>query len=205
MDDTGIIILAAGSSSRLGKPKQLLSFQHKLLIEHVTDEAIKAKLHPLIVVTGAFADQVASTLDHKAVTIAYNKDWQEGMGSGIAAGVFQALLINKTLQNLIISVCDQPFVSADLFLQLIKMKNETGKKILACAYNKVTGTPVLFDRAYFPHLQELTGTEGARGLVKKHGNDVAVVAFPLGSIDIDTEADYQSLLSKEIDGVNKKQ
>jgi molybdenum cofactor cytidylyltransferase len=197
MSGTGITILAAGNSSRLGRPKQLLPYQNKSLLEHITSEAIKAKLYPVVVVTGANAGQVSVPLYNKDVTIVYNERWVEGMASGIVAGLSKALLINDKLQNVIIAVCDQPFVSAALFRELINIKEETGKGIVACTYAGTIGTPVLFHHTYFRELQSLKGSEGAKGIVKKYIDYVATVSFPHGSIDIDTEEDYQNLLNQE--------
>ncbi len=197
MNETGIIILAAGSSSRLGRPKQLLQYRNQTLIEHIAGEAIKAKLYPIVIVTGANAQQVVVILNNKELTITYNENWQEGIASGIVAGVSKMLFLNDKLEHIIVSVCDQPFVSAVLFQQLIQKKVETGKGIVASTYADTIGTPVLFDRNYFKYLQDLKGEEGAKKLLKMYNNDVATVSFPQGSIDIDTEEDYKKLLNQQ--------
>ncbi|MDB5208562.1 MAG: hypothetical protein JWR72_3637 [Flavisolibacter sp.] len=195
MNETGIIILAAGSSSRLGRPKQLLSFQNKSLIEHSIDEAVAAKLTPVIVVTGAYGESVSTYLKNKEVVIVYNDAWKKGMGSGIKAGLKQAMLLNEKLQSIIISVCDQPFVSASLFRKLTEKKKETAKGIVACSYADTIGTPVLFAHSYFDKLLQLEESEGAKSLVKMYNDDLATVAFAKGNIDIDTEEDYKNLLN----------
>ena len=197
MNNTGIIILAAGSSSRLGKPKQLLQYNNKTLLEHIIEQAYKARLHPILVITGANAEQVSVTLIDKAIAILYNQLWQEGMASGIVAGVTKLLSLNDNFQNVIISVCDQPFVSSELFYQMISKKEKTQKGIVACSYADTIGTPVLFDKKYLKQLQSLKGSEGAKGLIKTHKDDLATVLFPEGNIDIDTEEDYKKLLSPE--------
>ena len=191
---TGIIILAAGASSRLGKPKQLLVWKEKPLIEHTVDEAEKALLFPIIVVTGAKSKSVSNILRDKSVTIVNNADWQQGMALGIVKGVQAALSKQEGLKNIITAVCDQPFVSAGLFRQLLSVQTKTGKGIVASHYGGISGTPVLFTQKYFPHLQNLHGNEGARKLLKFYDNDVATVPFPEGAVDIDTEEDYQKLL-----------
>lgn len=195
MSATGVIILAAGSSLRLGRPKQLLAYQNKSLIQHITAEALKAKLYPVVVVTGAGAEAVSAFLKEENVTMVYNEQWQQGMASGIVAGMAEILSLNKELQHILIAVCDQPFVSAKLFGKLIAKKAETGKEIIACAYADTVGTPVLFGRTYFETLRNLKGAEGAKGVVKMYRNDVSTVPFPQGSIDIDTEEDYKKLMA----------
>ncbi len=193
MNETGIIILAAGSSSRLGKPKQLLSYQNKSLIEHITGEAVKANLHPIVIVTGANAEQVSLALNKKDEEIVYNEHWQQGMASSIVAGISKMLLLDDDVEAALIAVCDQPFVTAELLQALINKKAETGKGIVACTYADTAGTPVLFDRKYFIDLQQLKGEEGAKKLLKLYEADLVTVSFPQGSIDIDTEADYKAL------------
>ena len=193
MSDTAIVIVAAGNSSRLGKPKQLLSFQNQTLIERIVAEAVAASLFT-IVVTGANAEKVLLALNGENVIVVYNRAWPEGMASGIVAGVTKALELNSELQNIITAVCDQPFVTAKLFKELQNTRAQTGKGIVASAYADTVGTPVLFHHTYFKHLQNLKGSEGAKKLLKMCSHDVATVSFPKGNIDIDTEEDYQNLL-----------
>ena len=195
MNKTGIIILAAGSSTRLGKPKQLLSYQNKSLIEHITGEAVKTNLYPIVIVTGANAEQVLIALNKENAEIVYNEHWQEGMASSIVAGISKMLLLDNTVEAALIAVCDQPFVTAELLKELIKKKAETGKGIIACTYADTAGTPVLFDSKYFIPLQQLKGSEGAKKLLKLYEADVATVSFPKGNIDIDTIEDYKNLLN----------
>ncbi len=193
MNKIGIVILAAGSSSRLGKPKQLLFYQNKSLIEHITVEAVKADLYPIVIVTGANAEQVSLALNKKDEEIVYNEHWQQGMASSIVAGISKMLLLDDNVEAALIAVCDQPFVTAELLQALINKKAETGKGIVACTYADTAGTPVLFDRKYFIDLQQLKGEEGAKKLLKLYEADLVTVSFPQGSIDIDTKADYKAL------------
>lgn len=196
MTETGIVILAAGSSSRLGKPKQLLQWKGKTLIERTVDEATAALLFPIVVITGAEAENVSAVLQNKKATIVKNEAWQLGMASGIATGVEAALSQQKNLKAVIIAVCDQPFVSSTLFQRLLQKKEESGKAIAACAYANTVGTPVLFDEKYFGVLQELSGTDGAKKLLKRYAGDVDTISFEEGAVDIDTEEDYRKLLAQ---------
>lgn len=193
--DTAIIILAAGNSSRLGKPKQLLPYRQKTLIEHIVAEALQTAA-PVTVVTGAAAKEVTACLKSKDVVLLYNPDWPSGMASGIAVGLANALSLNDQLRNIILTVCDQPFVTTELFKQLLNAQHQTGKGIIACRYADTVGTPVLFDAKYFERLKELSGQEGAKRLLNTYSDDVATVPFTDGRIDIDTEEDYQKLLNK---------
>ena len=195
MHKTGIIILAAGSSSRLGRPKQLLHYQGQSFIQHITAEALKSNLNPVFVITGANAEKVSVDLQHIEASIVYNARWQEGMASGIITGIENVLLLHKDIEAMIISVCDQPFLSAALFEQMVETRAASGKGIVASRYAGTTGTPVLFARNYFEHLLQLKGEEGAKKLLKMYGEDVATVLFPEGNIDIDSEDDYINLLN----------
>ncbi len=117
------------------------------------------------------------------------------MASGIVAGISKLLILNYRAEDVIIAVCDQPFVSAKLFQQLSKKKAETGKSIVACAYEDTIGTPVLFGSSFFEALLQLSGQEGAKKLLKFYEADVATIPFPQGSTDIDTTEDYENLLN----------
>jgi len=194
MNKTGIIILAAGNSSRLGRPKQLLPYKGKTLITHITSEALQTSLDPIVVVTGAFAGEVQDELKNvRGITIAYNQYWNTGMASGIVTGLSKTLSLQPDIAALILAVCDQPFINAGLFQQLIVKKDESRNGIVACAYSDTIGTPVLFARRYFEELSQLSGNEGAKKLLQRHKEDLATVVFPGGNIDIDTEEDYQKL------------
>jgi len=195
MNNTGIIILAAGSSSRFGNTKQLLHFKGKTLLKHTMEEAAEAGAQPVVVVTGANADEISKEITNEKVEIVFNKNWEQGMASGIVMGLKNAIILNKKLENIIITVCDQPFVSSSLFQQLFQKQNESAKHIVASAYADTIGTPALFTKKYFDALMGLTGDQGAKILLKKYSDDLATVDFPDGYIDIDTQADYENLLN----------
>jgi molybdenum cofactor cytidylyltransferase len=198
MGETAVIILAAGSSSRLGVPKQTLWYDGKSLIRRIADEAHSAKLCPVIVVTGAYSQEVSDELTDCGVHLVYNEYWQSGMGSGISTGISELQTMCSDVGNVIIAVCDQPYVSAQLFRQLIEKAAESGKSIVACAYADTLGTPVLFGQKYFETLLQLNGHEGAKKLLKLHHADVAAIPFPQGNIDIDTAGDYKALKKGEL-------
>src|SRR5580698_3566832 len=109
MSRTGVIILAAGNSSRLGRPKQLLPYRGKTLLTHVVAEALATNLQPVLVVTGAFHQEVSDSLHGQSVDIVFNPAWEEGMASGIVTGVSKILSRYPEVDAIIIMVCDQPF------------------------------------------------------------------------------------------------
>jgi molybdenum cofactor cytidylyltransferase len=192
----GILILAAGNSSRLGEPKQLLRYKGKTLISNVVDAATSLVPTRVTVVTGANAELISNELSKSSVSIVYNPHWQEGMSSSIRIGITHLKDKNPHLQGVILSVSDQPFVSSSLFLTLIETAKSTGKSIVASLYNNTFGTPVLFQKQYFDSLLCLKGVEGAKKLIKQFPEDVATIPFPLGGIDIDTQEDYRLLIDR---------
>lgn len=191
--ETGILILAAGNSSRLGEPKQLLNFNGKTLLRNVVDEAIKVT-KSVIVVTGSNHSQISSEIEDFEVKIVENSNWNEGMGSSIQVGIAQFFYEFPEVQKIIISVCDQPFIEASVFLDLIQMQKISQKGIVASKYSGTLGTPVLFSKKYFDELSKLCGQEGAKKMIKKFKDDIAEMNFEKGAIDIDTQSDYQKLI-----------
>ncbi|KGO85526.1 molybdopterin-guanine dinucleotide biosynthesis protein MobA [Flavobacterium rivuli WB 3.3-2 = DSM 21788] len=196
MEQTGIIILAAGNSSRLGRPKQLLEYKGYTLLRNTI---IQAKLLPdsvVIVVTGAYKKNIDEELAYTAVKVVYNPEWETGMASSLAIGLQQLRLLNPQVKACIFTVCDQPFLTAQVFKDLIDSYNKTGKGIIASAYANALGTPVLFSNNYFKELENLKGHEGAKKIIYQYENDVASVVFEKGATDIDTIEDYNNLISQ---------
>ena len=197
MNNTGIIILAAGSASRFGSAKQLLHFNNKTLLQHVIDEAVDSAAEPIVVITGANAGEIAKNINNERVEIVYNENWQQGMASGIVTGVQKLITLNNDIENIIITVCDQPFVSATLFRQLYETQNTGVQHIVASAYADTIGTPVLFTQKYFDALLSLKGDEGAKKVLLANKDDITTIDFPQGVTDIDTEKDYKDLLDRQ--------
>lgn len=192
----GIVILAAGQSSRLGEPKQLLAFEGGSLLKQAARTALATGLQPIVVVLGANAAKLENELDGMEITIAHNNNWAEGMATSLHCGLEKATALDPALDSLIFMVCDQPYVTAPLLQQLVSMRASSGKEIVASAYQDNLGTPALFSHRVFPALLELKGDSGARKLLRQYGNEVARVDFPQGHIDIDTPSDYASLIQQ---------
>jgi molybdenum cofactor cytidylyltransferase len=198
MDSTlGIIILAAGSSSRLGQPKQLLEYNGSTLLRNVVDEASKLQDTVIVVVTGSNKDVVEVELLNTDITICHNRNWEDGMGSSISIGLEKLLEHHPDLPACIVTVCDQPFVTSALLNDLINEQNNTGKGIVASEYAETVGTPVLFTSKYFEALKNLRGHDGAKKIVQIHKHDTATIWFEKGSIDIDTISDYNNLINPQ--------
>lgn len=186
-------MLAAGASVRLGSPKQNLDFQGQTLLQHAVQAALQSGCVPIVVVLGAKASELRPQLNFPEITIVENPEWEEGMGSSIRHGVATLLQAVPDLDSVVLMPCDQPFVSGKLLHQLVGEKEKNFKKIIACAYQDTIGTPVLFDKQYFPDLLNLEGAQGAKKLLFQYPEEVATISFELGGFDIDTPTDYQTL------------
>lgn len=187
---TGVILLAAGSSSRLGRPKQLLNYQGKTLIQHSIDAALNSAANDLVVVLGSNSKLIQSGIESKKVPLLFHANWEEGMSSSMQCGL-QYLLEASQVEQVILMLCDQPYVTQDLLDQLIHEKKTSGKGIVACSYSGTVGVPALFGQDYFPELLALKGTEGAKKVILNHQDDTFLIDFPLGAIDLDTKEDVQ--------------
>ena len=196
MKQTGIIILAAGNSSRLGRPKQLLIHHGKTLLQHVYDEAIEACLSPVIVVFGAYEEEIEATMKDAPLQKVVNNEWRTGMASSIKAGLLELAKFAGQVENVIISVCDQPLISAKIFTSLIEEQQHTGKSIIASSYADTLGTPVLFNKQHFFNLFQLQGNEGAKKLLQIYAADTSSIIFKDGQTDIDLESDYLDLIQQ---------
>lgn len=189
----GIVILAAGSSSRLGSPKQILPYKSTTLLQNTIREATAVPNALVFVVTGASREIVEKEIDSRLVTMTYNPDWESGLGSSIVHGLKQTLNLVPEIDACIFSVCDQPYVTSTIFSQLIKTYKKNTKGIIASSYADTLGTPVLFDKKYFKELFELKGQEGAKKVINRFLDDTISVPFEKGDIDIDTLEDYSEL------------
>ncbi len=194
MPNIGIIILAAGKASRMGKPKQLLSYQRSNLISHAVKSALNADSKSVIVVLGAYAEQIKPKINKLPIKIIENPHWATGMSSSIRAGITAIKDNNPNLDALIIALADQPLISEKVFHKLIQNYQETGKRIVASSYNEIVGVPALFNQTLFSELMNIKGDKGAKALIRKYKNEVLSISIPEAAIDIDTPDDYEKLL-----------
>lgn len=165
------------------------------LLEHAVQQAVAAKAGPVLVVLGAFSNLLTPYCSNAVVV--ENKDWQEGMASSIRTGVKALQEKFPGIAGCILSVCDQPYLNSGIFQQLIDQHHQSGRSIIASAYNDQTGgTPVYFDRSFFEELLLLSGDRGAKSLLQKNRSSLATIDFPQGKLDIDLAVDYEQMLGK---------
>ena len=189
-------MLAAGSSTRLGKPKQLLLFNGKSLLRHTIEAAVATGVKPLIIVLGANASLLTPEIDDNNTQIVINTNWKDGMASSIIAGLTALLEKYPDTERVIFMMCDQPFVTTSLLNNLLITHQQTGKPIVASIYDGVIGVPALFYKSHFKELLQLQGDTGARKIINQDVSEVATVFFAKGKIDIDTADDYENLLKE---------
>jgi len=190
--NTGIIILAAGNSSRLGSPKQLLYYQGSSLLQRTVAAAKTSAYEPVVLVLGAHSDQILEQHPDLKINIIINDSWEKGISSSIAAGLSKMLELEADTKNVVIAVADQPFIRPEIFRELVEESQRSRKNIVASKYAETIGTPALFNEIYFDELIALRGNTGAKPILQKYAADVATIPFELGHIDIDTQTDYNN-------------
>ncbi len=188
---TAAIVLAAGLSRRMGRPKLLLEFKGRPVIRHAVERVIAAGLHPVLVVTGAEHDALARALAGLEVQLAVNPTPESGQGSSVGVGVSA---LPAGTDAVLIALGDQPGVPAEVIPALIEALKQPGKAIAAPRYADGLGNPVLFGSSVFQELLALGGDRGARSVIERDPSRLAVVevASPMPR-DIDTSEDYESL------------
>jgi molybdenum cofactor cytidylyltransferase len=189
----GAVILAAGSSSRMGSPKQTLQFRGKSLLRRAALAALGARLDPVIVVTGAYAELSRRELDELDVREVLNTLWETGMASSIRAGIEELLSLDPDAEAAVLMLCDQPHVSAEVISGLIEAHRATARPIVASTYGGSFGVPALFSRTLFDELTRLEGTSGAKESIKRHASEAHFLPFQGGEVDVDTPDDFSRL------------
>ena len=186
----GAVILAAGASTRMGTPKQLLPLGGKPLIVRAVEVALASPAWPVVVVLGAHAEKIRPALARLPVLIAENPAWAEGMAASIRAGLTTLRQFSSKLDAALFALCDQPAFSADVIAQLVAAQRTTGRSIVAAHYGNRHAAPALFLREHFETLIHLTGEEGARALLNDDPNRIATVDLPALALDLDTPEDF---------------
>ncbi|HEX8038401.1 MAG TPA: nucleotidyltransferase family protein [Chryseosolibacter sp.] len=190
------IILAAGSSSRMGRSKQLLEVDGEKLLIRTIRAALETGLKDVVVVIGHHEEIHRKEIDKQPVEIVYNPTWQRGMGNSLKAGLSHLMMNHPSVDAVILLVCDQPHLSGNVLTTLIHRYEETGKPIVASRYSGMPGVPALFDKTFFAKLTAIPDEEGAKKIILRHPSDTVTVEFPGGAVDLDTIEDYNAYQSK---------
>ena len=205
---TAAIILAAGSSSRMGhgRHKLLLPLHDRPVLAHVLDAVLASQARPIVLVLGHQPEQVRAHITtyttHPDLQIIENPDYLQGMSTSMRLGI-QTLQIygykkwkNESIDSALVLLGDQPLITSQHIDALITTYRATGKKIIAPIYEGKRGNPILFDASLFPELLEVTGDEGGRSVLERHREEIATVEMgnPLANIDVDTWDAYQRVV-----------
>lgn len=193
INNCAAVLLAAGGSVRLGKPKQLLSYRGKSFLRNMVSAARNSGLNPIVVVLGAHATLLAAEITDDDVHVVQNQGWEEGIASSIRCGIRALGSINPASDAAMLMVCDQPYLTSSLLNELLTEQQKTGRPIVAAYYSSTAATPALFHKIFFPELLLLKGDKGAGKILQEQTGQVATVSFPMGAIDIDTTDDYEML------------
>lgn len=192
----GIILLAAGSSSRLGQSKQLLLYKGETLLINAAKAAIQSGADYCVAVLGANDSKHKENISALDMPTIYNSQWQEGIGSSIKAGLsYLQSRQNENLEAAVVMVCDQVYITAAHLQLLIETYKKNKNSIVASSYNDTYGVPAVFDSKYFQDIKELKGEEGAKKIISQFKKVVNFVDFPGGAIDIDTLGDYEKIVN----------
>jgi molybdenum cofactor cytidylyltransferase len=187
------VVLAAGESSRLGRPKQLLTYRGRSLLRHTVDCACAGGCDPVVVVLGAHAVDVRPELEKTKTRVVVNTDWQSGLGTSVRAGVHAVQQGYPTVRGVLLLACDQPKIAAEVVRDLRERFETTGARMVACEYAGTVGVPALFDRSLFAELLKLPNSQGAKSVLQCHAADVVRLVWPDGAADIDTPEDHDGL------------
>jgi CTP:molybdopterin cytidylyltransferase MocA len=179
-------ILAAGESRRLGRPKQLISYDGEPLVRRIAETTLESTCDGVGVVVGAHAEETMLALHRLPLEIVANTQWTEGMASSIRAGVEWARA--RDADAILLTVCDQPRLTTSHLDRLIRAWRATPDVLVASRYGGVLGVPAIFDRRRFPLLAALFGDHGARGILRA-ARVLVAIDWPDGLFDVDTEND----------------
>ena len=188
-----LLLLAAGASTRMGQPKQLLPYHGRTLLRHAAETAVASGCAPIVLVTGALHAELLAELSGLPIQAVRNEQWATGMASSIRAGL--AAVAPAQPRAVLVMLTDQPLVTPELLRRLVARQQQTQAPAVAAAYGTTLGVPAVFGRATLPALRRLHGARGAARLLARLGPAVGQVHFPAGLLDVDTPEQYAALVS----------
>jgi len=186
-----MVILAAGTSSRMGKMKQLLPWGGRTLLGHVIEQSIAAGFKKIIVILGANEEHIRTALADYPVQYLVNTQWEKGMGYSVAMGASYLLSQDDlNCEGVLIGLGDQPFIDVPYYRKMLAAYTPKKHQIIATSYDEHQGVPALFDLHYLKELSSLKGAGGAAQLIRQNKENVTTVSAASKTADIDTEEQY---------------
>ena len=196
-NELAIILLAAGNSSRMGTPKQMLNIGPGSLLEHSVTCAIASNVPNILVVLGAHAVEHKQMLKGFSVNLVVNPEWARGIGRSLKLGLSKAIEHYPGIQAVMVLVCDQPLLSGSQIKMLSDAYVQSHPYAVASQYNGVYGVPAVFDRSLFSELLSIDDGSGAREILKKWEGKLLLIPFEGGEIDLDTPEDYKKFIERK--------
>jgi len=200
----GAVVLAAGGSTRLGRPKQLVIHDGLPLVTRAARAVLAAGADPVVVVLGSGADAVRAAVSSLPVVTVVNAAWAEGLGTSVALGVCELVALAPTTRGLLLTLVDQPLVADVALRRLVEAwahadtRASDGATIAAAEYANTAGVPAVFGRAHLEALRTLHPASGAARLIRAAGARLRRVPMPEASMDVDTPEDLARLYARAV-------
>ena len=182
------LVLAAGSSSRLGRCKQLLKLRSETLAHRVARQALSCCTGPVVCVLGAEAEAISAVVEDLPIQTCLNRNWKSGMASSLRCGI---AALPDTVAGVMVLLCDQHRIETSDLKRLLAAWQ--GDEMVAAAYRGMLGAPAIFPRRHFDQLSALRGDQGARKLLRCSDETPVAIRMPAAGFDIDTSADLAHL------------
>ncbi|MDG1697897.1 MAG: nucleotidyltransferase family protein [Polaribacter sp.] len=189
-----VLILAAGSSSRMGSIKQLLSINEKTLLQHTLDLSIKIKSTKTLCILGAHAEEIMQKVEGKKIEFVINRNHKLGLSSSIIRGIEHLQEKKTSFDGLFILLADQPAIKIDYYDEMMRLFLKNKKKIIASTYENGPGVPAIFPAVFTKDLLQITGDKGAKEFLQKNKNKTLSPQTPVNLLDIDTPKDYKHFI-----------
>ncbi|MCF6360808.1 MAG: nucleotidyltransferase family protein [Cyclobacteriaceae bacterium] len=190
ISNIAIIILAAGGSSRMRQPKQLLPWGKTTLLGHSIQQALKSNTKKVYVVLGAYFNEIELSIREEPIDILKNNDWETGMGSSIALGI--KCIQKENFDGALFMLADQPQIDSVFLNKIIATWWKSKNSIIATAHKNTVGVPAIFDKDYFNELSKLIGKKGASSIINHNLSKTTIVHAAKPIIDIDTKEEYEA-------------
>lgn len=201
--DFAAVLLAAGGSSRFGRPKQLLDWRGQPLVRHLAEELSASGARPVLVVIGSEAEAVAQLLADLPLHLVENPHWRQGLATSLASAVSALDELAPDVNGLLVALADQPLVDGALLARLLDAAAAPERPLVASSYSGILGPPAVFPRRLFPELLDLAGDRGARAVLERHRTETLAIDFPDGACDLDSPADYERLLARASSSISR--
>ena len=176
----------------MGRPKQLLPFRERTLVRHAAETAVASRCRPIVVVIGANAELIRDELQLLPVLIAHNLEWASGIGSSLRIAI-ETLGAFEGIEGIVITLSDQPLVTADALNRSLETHYETGKDIVASEYADTHGVPLFIGKRFFDEIAASNDNQGAKRVIARHIEEMTTVPLAEAAFDVDAPVDYERL------------